>query len=121
MGPGGSPSSSPGRHRHRASTSSSPPHRLRHRRSDDLDLIKKSYRRLALLLLLDKNKYAFADHTFRLIVDAWAVLSDPTWKTDDEDGADLVVGGPIVVVDEVVRRRWRRGGDDGRGRRRGCR
>ncbi|KAL6179347.1 hypothetical protein ACLB2K_050863 [Fragaria x ananassa] len=50
------------------------------RRSDDLDLIKKSYRRLALLLHPDKNKYAFADHAFRLVADAWAVLSDPTRK-----------------------------------------
>ncbi|XP_050377118.1 uncharacterized protein LOC126794444 [Argentina anserina] len=50
------------------------------RRSDDPDLIKRSYRRLALLLHPDKNKYAFAEHAFKLVVDAWAVLSDPARK-----------------------------------------
>ncbi|KAL6207908.1 hypothetical protein ACLB2K_018861 [Fragaria x ananassa] len=42
-------------------------------------------------------------------------------KTGDEDGADLVVGGPVGVVDEVVRMRWRGSGDNDQGRRRGCR
>ncbi|KAL6144970.1 hypothetical protein ACLB2K_055659 [Fragaria x ananassa] len=55
---------------------------------------------------------------------ALAASSMNGWmKTGDEDGADLVVGGTIEVVNEVVRRRrrrWRRGGDDGWGRRRGC-
>ena len=51
------------------------------RRSDDLDLIKKHYRRLALLLHPDKNKFAFADHAFKLVADAWAVLSDPAKKS----------------------------------------
>ncbi|KAM1695413.1 hypothetical protein ACFX11_029971 [Malus domestica] len=50
------------------------------RRSDDLDHIKKSYRRLALLLHPDKNKYAYAEHAFKLVADAWAVLSDPAKK-----------------------------------------
>ncbi|XP_015874812.3 uncharacterized protein LOC107411690 [Ziziphus jujuba] len=49
-------------------------------RSDDLDLIKKQYRRMALLLHPDKNKYAFADQAFRLVAHAWAVLSDQTKK-----------------------------------------
>ncbi|CBI19261.3 unnamed protein product, partial [Vitis vinifera] len=51
------------------------------RRSDDLDLIKKQYRRLALLLHPDKNKFVFADHAFKLVADAWAVLSDPAKKS----------------------------------------
>ncbi|KAG5524254.1 hypothetical protein RHGRI_031059 [Rhododendron griersonianum] len=73
------------------------------RRSDDTDLIKKQYRRLALLLhpdknkcpfadaaiclvkqyrrlalLLhpDKNKCPFADAAIYLVADSWAVLSD---------------------------------------------
>ncbi|CAL8997523.1 unnamed protein product [Prunus brigantina] len=50
------------------------------RRSEDQDLIKRSYRRLALLLHPDKNKYAYAEHAFKLVADAWAVLSDPTRK-----------------------------------------
>lgn len=51
------------------------------RRSDDLDLIKKQYRRLALLLHPDKNKFVYADHAFKLVADAWAVLSDPAKKS----------------------------------------
>lgn len=49
-------------------------------RSDDQDLIKRQYRRLALLLHPDKNKYPFADQAFKLVAQAWAVLSDPTKK-----------------------------------------
>lgn len=50
-------------------------------RSDaDIDVIKKQYRRLALLLHPDKNKYAMADQAFKLVAHAWAVLSDPTKK-----------------------------------------
>lgn len=51
------------------------------RRSDDLDLIKRQYRRLALLLHPDKNKSAFADQAFKLVADAWAVLSDKSKKS----------------------------------------
>ncbi|KAF7140985.1 hypothetical protein RHSIM_Rhsim06G0072000 [Rhododendron simsii] len=49
--------------------------------SDDIDLIKKQYRRLALLLHPDKNKFPFADAAFRLVADSWAVLSDPRRKS----------------------------------------
>ncbi|KAA8538177.1 hypothetical protein F0562_027785 [Nyssa sinensis] len=51
------------------------------RREDDLEVIKKQYRRLALLLHADKNKFAFADHAYKLVADAWAVLSDSVKKT----------------------------------------
>ncbi|XVF36598.1 hypothetical protein REPUB_Repub19eG0070900 [Reevesia pubescens] len=51
------------------------------RRSDDNDLIKKQYRRLALLLHPDKNKFPFADHAFKLVADSWAVLSDSSKKS----------------------------------------
>ncbi|CAI0406015.1 unnamed protein product [Linum tenue] len=47
----------------------------------DFDLIKKQYRRLALLLHPDKNKFPFADHAFKLVADAWAVLSDSSKKS----------------------------------------
>lgn len=54
---------------------------LQAQRSDDPDLIKKHYRRLALLLHPDKNKYPFSDSAFRLVADSWAVLSDPAKKS----------------------------------------
>ncbi|KAL4331861.1 hypothetical protein GQ457_07G024170 [Hibiscus cannabinus] len=50
-------------------------------RSDDNDLIKKQYRRLALLLHPDKNKFPFADHAFKLVADAWALLSNSLKKS----------------------------------------
>ncbi|KAK4359141.1 hypothetical protein RND71_021370 [Anisodus tanguticus] len=49
-------------------------------RTEDTELIKKQYRRLALLLHPDKNKYPSSDTAFGLVADAWAVLSDPTKK-----------------------------------------
>lgn len=48
--------------------------------SDDLDSIKRQYRRLALLLHPDKNRFPHADHAFKLVAQAWAVLSDPAKK-----------------------------------------
>ncbi|KAK8291032.1 hypothetical protein V6Z12_D06G036000 [Gossypium hirsutum] len=51
------------------------------RRSEDNDLIKKQYRRLALLLHPDKNKYPFADHAFKFVADAWSVLSNSSKKS----------------------------------------
>ncbi|KAG5065788.1 putative J domain-containing protein [Glycine soja] len=50
------------------------------RTCQDLDLIKKQYRRLGLLLHPDKNPFSLADHAFKLVSDAWAVLSDPVQK-----------------------------------------
>ncbi|KAL3340194.1 hypothetical protein AABB24_028694 [Solanum stoloniferum] len=49
-------------------------------RTEDSELIKKQYRRLALLLHPDKNKYPSSDTAFGLVADAWAVLSDPSKK-----------------------------------------
>ncbi|XP_019414396.1 PREDICTED: uncharacterized protein LOC109326169 isoform X2 [Lupinus angustifolius] len=50
------------------------------RRCEDLDLIKKNYRRLALLLNPEKNCFPLSDHAFKLVSDAWSVLSDPVQK-----------------------------------------
>ncbi|KAF8117058.1 hypothetical protein N665_0012s0070 [Sinapis alba] len=45
------------------------------------DLIKKQYRRLALLLHPDKNRLPYADQAFRFVVDAWEVLSTASKKS----------------------------------------
>lgn len=47
----------------------------------DSDLIKKQYRRLALLLHPDKNRLPYADQAFRLVADAWEVLSTASKKS----------------------------------------
>ncbi|TKY56331.1 DnaJ-like subfamily B member 12 [Spatholobus suberectus] len=80
------------------------------RRSDDLDLIKKQYRRLALLLHPDKSRFHFADHAFKLVADAWALLSDPVKKAvyDKElsffSRVDLSVPGWVQQEKLPVRR-----------------
>ncbi|XP_011016924.1 PREDICTED: uncharacterized protein LOC105120434 isoform X2 [Populus euphratica] len=72
-------------------------------KTDDSFLIKKQYRRLALLLHPDKNKYPFADQAFKLVADAGAVLSDTAKKTfyDNElslfSKIDLSASGKLPV------------------------
>ncbi|KAJ4966175.1 hypothetical protein NE237_018024 [Protea cynaroides] len=76
--------------------------------SNDLELIKRKYRRLALLLHPDKNKSVFADNAFKLVVDAWAVLSNPSKKTlyDNELNlfSKLVSSKPLHQQKQSVRR-----------------
>uniref|UniRef100_A0A0E0JSY7 J domain-containing protein n=1 Tax=Oryza punctata TaxID=4537 RepID=A0A0E0JSY7_ORYPU len=48
--------------------------------SDDDDKIKKQYRKLALQTHPDKNKFSGAESAFKLIQDAWDVLSDKDKK-----------------------------------------
>nr|XP_016484710.1 PREDICTED: uncharacterized protein LOC107805228 [Nicotiana tabacum] len=42
----------------------------------DSELVANQYRRLALLLNPQKNSFPFSDHAFRLVLDAWSVLSN---------------------------------------------
>ncbi|XP_008782196.2 uncharacterized protein LOC103701801 [Phoenix dactylifera] len=47
----------------------------------DPSAVKLAYRRLALLLHPDRNRSPGADAAFRLVCDAWSVLSDPSKKS----------------------------------------
>ncbi|KAG6475450.1 chaperone protein dnaJ 49-like isoform X1 [Zingiber officinale] len=47
----------------------------------DEDTVRKQYRKLALLLHPDKNKSAAAEDAFKLISQAWSVLSDKSRRT----------------------------------------
>ncbi|ESQ33146.1 hypothetical protein EUTSA_v10005716mg [Eutrema salsugineum] len=58
--------------------------------STDNDLIKKQYRRLALLLHPDKNRYPFADQAFRFVLDAWAILSTPSKKSQFDRDLNII-------------------------------
>ncbi|XP_058748067.1 uncharacterized protein LOC131620898 [Vicia villosa] len=59
----------------------------------DLNLIRKQFRTLALLLHPDKNRFSFAELAFKLVSDAWAVLSDPAQKARYDKGFELGVKG----------------------------
>nr|GMD02740.1 uncharacterized protein LOC109165051 [Ipomoea batatas] len=47
----------------------------------DSEFIATQYRRLALLLNPQKNNFPFADQAFRLVLDAWNLLSNPFRKS----------------------------------------
>ncbi|KAF8404703.1 hypothetical protein HHK36_009591 [Tetracentron sinense] len=68
------------------------------RQSADLELIKKQYRRLALLLHPDKNKSVFADNAFKLVADAWAVLSNQSKKTLYDNELNLFSNIDLVAL-----------------------
>ncbi|KAK6945801.1 DnaJ domain [Dillenia turbinata] len=52
-----------------------------HSRTQDFELIAQSYRRLALLLNPNKNRFSFSDQALQLVLEAWNVLSDPFKKS----------------------------------------
>lgn len=58
--------------------------------STDNDLIKKQYRRLALLLHPDKNRFPYADQAFRFVLDAWEVLSTASKKSQFDRDLNLI-------------------------------
>lgn len=55
--------------------------RLTPQQGRDSELIAAQYRNLALILNPQKNKFPFAEQAFRLVVDAWSVLSNPARKS----------------------------------------
>ncbi|EPS65862.1 hypothetical protein M569_08911, partial [Genlisea aurea] len=54
--------------------------RLTPQQGQEAELVSSQYRNLALILNPQKNRYPLADEAFRLVVDAWAVLSNPSRK-----------------------------------------
>ncbi|KAK8501070.1 hypothetical protein V6N13_109960 [Hibiscus sabdariffa] len=50
-------------------------------RREDNNLIKKQYRRLAFLLDPETNDFPYADDAFKLVTDAWFILSDNSKKS----------------------------------------
>ncbi|KAJ4701451.1 DnaJ domain-containing protein [Melia azedarach] len=70
-------------------------------RTDDQGLIKKQYRKLALLLHPDKNKYSFADQAFTLVAEAWAVLSDPRKKSPYDHELNLFTKIDLSNLDSM--------------------
>ncbi|KAK4751815.1 hypothetical protein SAY87_020613 [Trapa incisa] len=73
------------------------------RRTNDQELIKRHYRRLALLLHPDKNKYPCADQAFQFVAASWAILSDPGKKSsfDRELGFFTTVDLSSSVAQQV--------------------
>ncbi|XP_058786272.1 uncharacterized protein LOC131660927 [Vicia villosa] len=63
------------------------------RDSRDPSFIRKQYRTLALLLQPDKNPFSFAELAFKLVSDAWAVLSDPAQKAQYDRGFEVEGNG----------------------------
>lgn len=55
--------------------------RLTPQQGRESEVIAGQYRNLAIILNPQKNKFPFADQAFRLVVDAWSVLSNPTRKS----------------------------------------
>ncbi|KAF7139211.1 hypothetical protein RHSIM_Rhsim07G0211600 [Rhododendron simsii] len=74
-----------------------------HRHRSDLDLVKKHYRRLAFLLHPDKNRFAFSDAAFRLVAEAWAVLSDSVKKLSFDNELNFYSKVDLVPTSTVMK------------------
>ncbi|KAK3030740.1 hypothetical protein RJ639_036544 [Escallonia herrerae] len=68
------------------------------RRTEDLEIVKKQYRRLALLLHPDKNKFPFADAAFKLVADSWAILSNQTRKSSYDVEVNMFTKVDLVAM-----------------------
>ena len=87
------------------------------RGTQDPELVATQYRRLALLLNPDQNRLPFADQAFRLVADAWSVLSNPAKKALYDNELSLLKLGPAADSDYpsqgVVKRTARKKGGSG--------
>ncbi|GAV79690.1 DnaJ domain-containing protein [Cephalotus follicularis] len=59
------------------------------RLTHSIELIATQYRKFALLLSPDRNRFPYADHAFKLVCEAWAVLSNPSRKSSYDTGLQL--------------------------------
>ncbi|KAM7270152.1 hypothetical protein ACFE04_029366 [Oxalis oulophora] len=64
----------------------------------DKDAVKKQYRKMAVLLHPDKNKTVGADGAFKLVSEAWAILSDRIKKSSRENNMRHKQNAPGVVL-----------------------
>ncbi|KAM7272045.1 hypothetical protein ACFE04_031259 [Oxalis oulophora] len=63
----------------------------------DKDAVKKQYRKMAVLLHPDKNKTVGADGAFKLLSDAWTILSDRIKKSARENNMRNKQRAPVLV------------------------
>lgn len=78
------------------------------RNTQDPELVAAQYRRLALLLNPSQNRLPFADHAFRLVADAWSVLSNEGKKALYDDELSLLKLDPIADLSHPGRRAVRK-------------
>ncbi|KAL3567618.1 hypothetical protein D5086_030269 [Populus alba] len=67
------------------------------RLTQDLELIADQYRKLALLLNPTRNRLLFADQAFKLVSEAWLVLSNPAKKAMYDHELQLSQLGLLVT------------------------
>jgi curved DNA-binding protein CbpA len=72
--------------------------------TQSLELIATQFRRLAILLSPERNRLGFADQAFRLVADAWSVLSHPSKKADFDHALSIFLASESTQPQLSVRR-----------------
>ncbi|KAE8009252.1 hypothetical protein FH972_005701 [Carpinus fangiana] len=72
--------------------------------TQSLELIATQFRRLAILLSPERNRLVFADQAFRLVADAWSVLSHPAKKADFDHALSIFLASESTQQHPSVRR-----------------